>query len=86
MILREQLLVTADAYCLATGKSRARVSTQVLNNGSRLGAIAEGGDLGTMTFEAAMRWFSEKWPADTPWPDGVKRPVKNPAPIEETAT
>lgn len=54
--------------------SRPRLSTLLLGAGHRLDRIAAGGDLGTMTFEAAMRWLSENWPDGLAWPDGIARP------------
>ena len=32
-----------------------------------------GGDL--HNHQRAMRWFSENWPVDADWPEGVERPV-----------
>jgi len=74
MMLREQIVVVADRYAEAAGIGRKRVSTIVLNRGSKLDDIARGGDLATGTFERAMRWFSTNWPQDLDWPDGVDRP------------
>lgn len=74
MILREQLLAVADAYCAARGLSRSRVSTLVFNAGMTLDRIALGGDLATGSFERAMMWFSENWPVGAVWPRGIGRP------------
>jgi hypothetical protein len=75
MILRDQILAAANAYCKASGMSRARLSTLILKSGARLDQLAEGRDLNTGTFEAAMRWLSDNWPEGADWPDGVARPV-----------
>lgn len=72
--LREQLIVVADAYCVARQLSRARVSTIVFNAGSTLDRIVSGRDLNTGTFERAMRWFSDNWPEGADWPSDVARP------------
>ncbi len=74
MMLREQIIVVADRYAEAAGIGRKRVSTIVLNRGSKLDDIAEGGDLTTGTFEKAMEWFSKNWPAEVDWPADVPRP------------
>ncbi|WP_245430266.1 hypothetical protein [Rhizobium tropici] len=74
MMLREQIIVVADRYAEAAGIGRKRVSTIVLNRGSKLDDIAEGGDLNTGTFEKAMTWFSKNWPDGVGWPDDVPRP------------
>lgn len=75
LTFREQLIVVADRYALAAQVGRKRVSTIVLNRGSKLDDIANGGDLNTGTFERAMRWFSDNWPVEAEWPAGVPRPA-----------
>lgn len=74
MTLRETLLAIADAFGTARGIGRQRVSTLVFNRGGRLDDIAAGGDVATGTYERAMAWFSENWPADAAWPEGIIRP------------
>lgn len=81
MMLREQIIVVADRYAEAARIGRKRVSTIVLNRGSKLDDIAEGGDLTTGTFERAMLWFSAHWPDGVNWPSDVPRPI----PIQEAA-
>ena len=82
MKLTDQLVITANAYCEATGRSSSRVSSMVFGDGKRAGdgtklaAIMSGGaDITTRRFEAAMRWFSENWPEGADWPEGVARPA-----------
>ena len=83
MKITEQLLAVADAYCAANELSLSRVSTLIFNDGKRLAAIREGGDLYTGRFEQAMRWFSDRWPeGDETWPLGVARPARTSAPAE----
>lgn len=68
------LIRLSETYCQAVGLSRSRVSTIVFNDGKTLDRIAAGGDLNTRSYEKAIRWFSENWPADLAWPEGVERP------------
>ncbi len=75
MTLRDQLILVFETYCRATGRSEARVSTQVLSGGKRILQIRDGGDIGTIGFERAMQWFSDHWPADVVWPDEIQRPI-----------
>jgi hypothetical protein len=86
MNLREQLLTTADRFGLLAGIGRKRVSTIVLNRGSKLDDIADGGDLTTGTFERAMQWFSDNWPDDASWPENVERPLRRPIPAAATGS
>lgn len=76
MKLRDQIIVVADTYADALGIGRKRVSTIVLNRGSKLDDIANGGDLATGTFEKAMLWFSDSWPEGAEWPASVPRPIR----------
>ena len=71
----DQLITVSKAYSEATGTSLSTLSTKLFNGGGRLQAIASGGDLNTRNFESAMRWFSQNWPSELPWPAGVGRPV-----------
>lgn len=77
MTLRDQLILVFEIYCRATGRSEARVSTQVLSGGKRILQIRDGGDIGTIGFERAMQWFSDQWPEAAVWPDAVVRPQKS---------
>ena len=74
MNLKQQLLAITDAYCAATGRSASRVSTLIFNDGKRIAAIKDGGDLATGRFEHGMSWFSGNWPKDADWPEGIARP------------
>ncbi|WP_313194628.1 hypothetical protein [Shinella zoogloeoides] len=74
--MREQIITVSDFYGRLTGVGRKRVSTIVLNRGSKLDGIVAGGDLNTGTFERAMQWFSDNWPEGADWPDDVPRPVR----------
>ncbi len=75
MTLRDQLILVFETYCRATGRSEARISTQVLSGGKRILQIRDGGDIGTIGFERAMQWFSDHWPDDVVWPDEIQRPL-----------
>lgn len=74
MTLKDQLLEVARRYCEARKLSMARVSTLIFNSGAKLALIEDGADLSTARFEAAMAWFSAKWPDGTDWPLGIPRP------------
>jgi hypothetical protein len=74
LTLCDRLILTADAYCAAVGRSRSRISTLVFGDGMRLDGIARGKDIQTRNYERAMRWFAENWPEGVAWPEGVERP------------
>lgn len=83
MSLKQQLLAVTDAYCAATGRSASRVSTLVFNDGKRIAAIRDGGDLATGRFEHALSWFSNNWPDGVAWPEGMARPEPMPAEADQ---
>ena len=72
---RDTILHLFTLYCAVTGRSPARVSTLVWNHGARHRQIVAGADLRTRTFERALRWFSDHWPEELAWPQGIARPV-----------
>lgn len=75
MNMRQQIIAVSDRFAELSGVGRKRISFIVLNRGSKLDDIADGGDLNTGTFEKAMLWFSVNWPEAADWPEGVARPM-----------
>ena len=75
MDYRDHILTLANAYCEATGRSLARVSTIVRNDGKFFRRLGEGAGCTMDTYAKCLRWFSEHWPEGLPWPDGVPRPA-----------
>lgn len=83
MTLREELISVSDCYAAAMKIGRQRVSTIVLQRGATLQKIADGvADVTTATFERAMQWFSDNWPDDAAWPDGIARPAPSASNLE----
>lgn len=76
MNLCEQLVIVSDLFAQARGVGRKRVSTIVLNQGSKLDAIAIGSaDVTTKTWEKAMQYFSDHWVDEVEWPVHIARPL-----------
>lgn len=67
-----------DAYCGATGRSRARVSTLIWDHGARAARIAAGAGYTVRTRDRGVRWFSDHWPEGAEWPDDIPRPAPSP--------
>ena len=76
MDYRSHILTLANAYCIATNRSLARVSTIVRNDGKFFRRLGEGAGCTMDTYAKCLRWFSEHWPEGLPWPDGVPRPAE----------
>ncbi len=58
MTLRERLLEEAETFCAATGMSKARLATIVVNDGKFFDRIEAGGDCTTGTFERFQTHFA----------------------------
>ncbi len=71
----DKLLALLDLYCAATGRSEARVATLIQNAGHFFSAVRAGSGFTVRTYERALRWFSDNWPAGLAWPEGVERPA-----------
>ena len=76
MTHREVLLTLFKCYCSRVNLSQARVSTLVFNHGGRIDRIRAGRDFTIGSYERALRWFSEHWPEELPWPAGIERPLR----------
>lgn len=75
MNFRQHLLGLIDAFAAAKGLSGSRVTTLAMNSGSVYRFLREGKDITVGRLESAVRWFSDNWPADLPWPEGIARPA-----------
>ncbi len=80
MVSIEQLLSVVDAYKTATGVTLdTTVSYRVFGDSKKLGSMRSGADITTRRFNAALEWFSNNWPENSP------RPVGLPSPDEDAA-
>lgn len=80
----ESLKTVALAYATATDLPLKTLSFRIFNDGKKLDAIVNGdSDVTTARFDHAMQWFSDNWPKEPVWPDGVPRPVPQPVSASE---
>lgn len=68
-----QLLCVARRYAEIESVPLSTVSSRVFDDGKKLKALEEGGDINVGRLERALRWFSENWPNGS-WPDEIPRP------------
>lgn len=74
MTLKQQLLAAATTYSTATGRSLARLSTVVVNDGNFFVRLQKSnGDCTTATYEKFMAWLRANWPAGVAMPEAVHR-------------
>ena len=69
----DELLVLARTLAAHRGISLARLATIVANDGRFFTQIETGRSPTIRTYRKASGWFSEHWPEDLVWPDGVPR-------------
>lgn len=65
MTLKEELLREAETFCAATGMSKARLATIVVNDGKFFDRIEAGGDCTTGTLEKFQAHFARKASGET---------------------
>ena len=69
-----QLLALARIYAAGQGVQLTTVSTRVFGSGAALARVEAGG-ITLRRARRALRWFSNHWPDNTPWPPDIPRPV-----------
>lgn len=80
MDYRHELILLAETYAAATKRSVARISTLVRNDGKFFDKLKGGAGCTMDTYQSSLRWFSQNWPADTPWPESIARPTAETTP------
>lgn len=79
MLLTDQILAVAKAYCVATDAPLGRASLHAFGDRRRLPGLHAGTLSVTLDrADRALAWFSAHWPASALWPDGVPRPLSDP--------
>lgn len=68
MGFRENLLETANAYCIATNRARSGVALLILNDSKFFDRLETGCSCTIDTYEKVMKWFKEHMPAEAPPP------------------
>ena len=80
-MLTDLFLSVAQAYLTAAGLKPKTLSHRVFGDAKVLPELLDGRR--TLTFargEAALQWFSDNWPENAMWPEGVARPQPSPVP------
>lgn len=79
MNLRQHLLTILETYARERGLAPSYVATQCFGSGTMYRRLVDGADITVSRLEAAASWFSDRWPEDVPWPEGIARPAKSEA-------
>jgi len=78
MITAKHILTLAKAYATSLNVPLSTASSRVFDDGKKLTAIEDGGDITLGRANAAVQSFSDHWPADAEWPPEMPRPVMTP--------
>jgi hypothetical protein len=70
------LLSLTDRFLAATSIKEVTLSHRVFGDSKKLAAIRNGADITLGRFNSAIEWFSDNWPDDASWPEGVSRPAR----------
>lgn len=75
--LRAAIETVVSAYGKHTGKSEYRIGAEVFGDRTFfygiLGRRPGSGSFRVRTYDVVMARFSQVWPADLPWPEGIIR-------------
>lgn len=74
MVTSDDLVTLARSYASAANVPLSTVSSRVFDDGKKLSALENGGDIYSRRLARSVQWFSDNWPAAAVWPDGVMRP------------
>ena len=73
--LRLGLESLVTSYAAAVGKARTTVAHAAIGSDRFFSRLDAGGTFTVRVYDAAVQWFSDRWPADLAWPEGVARPA-----------
>lgn len=74
MDYRAQLIALVDAYSAAISRSEARIANLMGHDGRFFQRMRDGKGCKVDTLHSVLQWFSDYWPDDLAWPEGVDRP------------
>lgn len=79
--LQANLKACLSAYIGATGSKKSTVAQRAAGDWRFFDRLEDPGKTFTIRkYEDVMAWFSDFWPDQAPWPDGVGRP--HPEPVQ----
>ena len=77
MDLKRDMLATCESFCERTGKKPSTVGTYAVNDGKFFDRLGGDAKFQFDTYQRVMQWFSDHWPSDAAWPEGIHRPAPN---------
>jgi hypothetical protein len=72
--LKDNLRTVGGLFCSKTKLAPSTVWARAAKDARFLSRVESGKGFTVKTYDTAIRWFSDNWPADMDWPVGVERP------------
>lgn len=72
---KNHLVLLCDAFAGHKNISHWRVSYLAKGNGQFFKRLREGASCTLRTASEVTQWFSDNWPVDLEWPEGIHRPT-----------
>lgn len=69
------LLALCELYCKAIGLSESTISQRATKNPYYFSRLRARQGSTVKTYNRVLRWFSDHWPTDEPWPRDIPRPA-----------
>lgn len=79
--LIRHLELLLSVYRAKLGYEETTVGKHCTSDGYFFKRLREGSTITARKYDAVVLWFSQNWPADVAWPEGVGRPA-SPEPTE----
>jgi hypothetical protein len=73
MDYRASLVLLVETYARATGRSEARIANLAGRDSRFFERMRAGKTCSVDTLHHVLGWFSQNWPGDLAWPEGVAR-------------
>lgn len=84
MTFTDRLICVSRAYASALGLSLKTTSSRAFDESKLLDLLVTGTATVTLSrADRAIQWFSDHWPDDAAWPDGIDRPAPSMAEAAE---
>jgi hypothetical protein len=71
--MKHHLIILCDRYGAHLGLTKWQIGRRAMKNVRFFHDLKCGRGCTLATYERAMVWFGEEWPADLAWPEGVPR-------------
>lgn len=73
---RDALIRLANLLAAHDGVTHWAISMRATRKGDFFYRLTKGADCQTETARRVLRWFSDHWPEDLPWPADIPRPPR----------